>query len=58
MATAVEAGCTGPRVLRTDSQFSNAGVIAACRRTAARFSSHLPREPSIKRAVAAIDDTT
>ncbi|QHC25046.1 hypothetical protein [Streptomyces sp. GS7] len=32
LATAVEAGCTGIRILRADSQFYNAGVIAACRR--------------------------
>ncbi|MFB7190213.1 transposase [Streptomyces sp. NPDC056230] len=31
LATAVEAGCTGTRILRADSQFYNAGVIAACR---------------------------
>lgn len=30
LATAFEAGCTGTRVLRADSQFYNAGVIAAC----------------------------
>jgi hypothetical protein len=30
LATAVEAGCTGTRILRADSQFYNAGVIAAC----------------------------
>lgn len=32
LATAREAGCTGLRILRADSQFYNAGVIAACRR--------------------------
>jgi len=38
LATAAEAGCTGTRILRADSQFYNAGVIAACRRAGARFS--------------------
>lgn len=38
LATAAEAGCTGTRILRADSQFYNAGVIAACRRADARFS--------------------
>lgn len=38
LATAAEAGCTGPRILRADSQFYNAGVIAACRRAGAHFS--------------------
>ncbi|GAA4998577.1 hypothetical protein GCM10023335_10260 [Streptomyces siamensis] len=31
LATAIEAGCIGTRILRADSQFYNAGVIAACR---------------------------
>ncbi|MGW1550803.1 transposase [Streptomyces sp. NPDC002346] len=38
LATAVEAGCTGTRILRADSQFYNAGVISACRRAGAHFS--------------------
>ncbi|MGP4053164.1 IS1380 family transposase, partial [Streptomyces sp. 2A115] len=54
LATAVEAGCTGLRILRADSQFYNAGVIAACRRTGARFSITTAMNPSIKRAVLAI----
>ncbi|MYU18184.1 hypothetical protein GTZ78_47770 [Streptomyces sp. SID8361] len=41
LATAVEAGCTGLRILRADSQFYNAGVIAACRQTPA------PASPSL-----------
>uniref|UniRef100_UPI000FEBC030 IS1380 family transposase n=1 Tax=Streptomyces cavernae TaxID=2259034 RepID=UPI000FEBC030 len=57
LATAAEAGCTGTRLLRADSQFYNAGVIAACRRTGARFSITCGMNPSVKRAVLAIDDT-
>ncbi|MFE4888905.1 transposase, partial [Streptomyces sp. NPDC056701] len=38
LSTAVEAGCTGTRILRADSQFYNAGVISACRRAGAHFS--------------------
>jgi len=57
LATAREAGCTGLRILRADSQFYNAGVIAACRRAGARFSITTGMNPSIKRAIAAIPDT-
>ncbi|MGI5516635.1 IS1380 family transposase [Streptomyces sp. CA-106131] len=56
LATATEAGCTGLRVLRADSQFYNAGVIAACRRAKARFSITCGMNPSIKRAVLAVPD--
>ncbi|MEU0009470.1 hypothetical protein ABZ079_35980 [Streptomyces sp. NPDC006314] len=42
LATATEAGCTGIRVLRADSQFYNASVIAACRWAGARFSVTTP----------------
>ncbi|WP_326812611.1 IS1380 family transposase [Streptomyces scopuliridis] len=56
LATAREAGCTGIRILRADSQFYNAGVIAACRRTGAHFSITTGMNPSIKRAIAAIPD--
>ncbi|MGI5513815.1 IS1380 family transposase [Streptomyces sp. CA-106131] len=56
LATAAEAGCTGLRVLRADSQFYNAGVIAACRRAGAHFSITAGMNPSIKRAILAIPD--
>ncbi|MGW9033210.1 IS1380 family transposase, partial [Streptomyces sp. NPDC055722] len=56
LATAAEAGCTGTRILRADSQFYNAGVIAACRRAGAHFSITTGMNPSIKRAVLAIPD--
>jgi hypothetical protein len=56
LATAVEAGCTGIRILRADSQFYNAGVIAVCRRAGARFSLTWGMNPSIKRAVLGIPE--
>jgi hypothetical protein len=56
LATAVEAGCTGMRILRADSQFYNAGVIAACHRAGAHFSITTGMNPSIKRAVHSIPD--
>ncbi|MET8539011.1 IS1380 family transposase, partial [Streptomyces sp. NPDC005065] len=56
LATAREAGCTGTRILRADSQFYNAGVIAACRRAGAHFSLTTGMNPSIKRAVLGIPD--
>ncbi len=56
LATAVEAGCTGTRILRADSQFYNAGVISACCRAGAHFSITCGMNPSIKRAVLAIPD--
>ncbi|WP_344570945.1 transposase, partial [Streptomyces axinellae] len=56
LATGVEAGCTGTRILRADSQFYNAGVIAACRRAGARFSISTGMNPSVKRAVLAVPD--
>ncbi|MFJ1551924.1 transposase, partial [Streptomyces sp. NPDC088246] len=56
LATAVETGCTGTRILRADSQFYNAGVISACRRAGAHFSITCGMNPSIKRAVLSIPD--
>ncbi|MEU1268411.1 IS1380 family transposase [Streptomyces sp. NPDC005799] len=56
LATAREVGCTGLRILRADAQFYNAGVIAACRRAGARFSITCGMNPSVKRAVLAIDE--
>ncbi len=56
LATAVEAGCTGTRILRADSQFYNAGVISACRRAGAHFSITCGMNPSIKRAIHTLPD--
>ncbi|AGP53167.1 hypothetical protein M271_07735 [Streptomyces rapamycinicus NRRL 5491] len=57
LATARGIGCTGMRILRADSQFYNAGVIAACRRAGARFSITCGMNPSVRRVVLAIPDT-
>jgi hypothetical protein len=56
LATCDQTGCTGIRVVRADSQFYNADVVAACRRAGARFSITTGMNPSIKRAIAAISD--
>jgi hypothetical protein len=56
LATAPQVGATGLRVLRADSQFYNADVVAACRRTGTCFSITTGANPSIKRAIAAIDE--
>ncbi|MFE7046057.1 IS1380 family transposase [Streptomyces atratus] len=54
LATAREAGCTGTRTLRADSQFYNTALIAACRRAGAHFSITTGMNPSIKQAVHSI----
>jgi hypothetical protein len=54
LATAVEAGCTGMRLLRADSKFYTAGVVATCSRAGARFSITTGMNPSIKRAIIGI----
>jgi hypothetical protein len=54
LATSTEVGCTGIRLLRADSQFYNADVVAACRRAGAHFSITCGMNPSIKRAIATI----
>ncbi|MFG2091256.1 MULTISPECIES: transposase [unclassified Spirillospora] len=56
LATAPQVGATGIRVLRADSQFYNADVVAACRRADARFSITCGMNPSIKRAISAIGE--
>src|SRR5690606_24941316 len=56
LATSTQIGATGVRVLRADSQFYNADVVAACRRADARFSITCGMNPSIKRAIAAIGE--
>ncbi|WP_165984075.1 IS1380 family transposase [Streptomyces sp. YIM 98790] len=56
LAGAIEAGCTGIRILRADSQFYNADVVAACRRAGTHFSITTGMNPSIKRAIAAIPE--
>jgi hypothetical protein len=56
LAAAPQAGATGLRVLRADSQFYNADVVAACHRAGTCFSITTGSNPSIKRAIAAIDE--
>jgi hypothetical protein len=56
LSTAPQAGATGLRVLRADSQFYNADVVAACQRADTCFSITTGMNPSIKRAIAAIDE--
>lgn len=56
LATAAEAGCTKVPILRADSQFYNAKVIAAFRRASPHFSLTTGMNPSIKRAVLGIPD--
>jgi hypothetical protein len=54
IATAREAGCTGLIVVRMDSAYYVAKVIAAIRRAGARFSVTVPMDPKVKAAIAAI----
>jgi len=49
------AGATGILIMRGDSAFYSAGVIAACRRAGAHFSVTAKMDPKIKAAIAAID---
>ena len=56
LATSTQIGATGVRVLRADSQFYNADVVAACRRADARFSITTGMNPSIKRAITCIGE--
>jgi hypothetical protein len=48
------AGATGLRIVRADSKFYTAAVVAACRRTGAHFSLTTGSNPSIDAAIAAI----
>jgi len=54
LATAPQAGATGIRVMRADSKFYTADVVAACRRAGTCFSITTGSNLSIKRAIAAI----
>ncbi|WP_200825039.1 transposase [Nonomuraea solani] len=56
IGTARQAGCTGTLILRGDSAFYNAGVIAACRDNDTRFSVTAKLDPRVKAAIAAIDE--
>jgi hypothetical protein len=54
LATAEKAGCAGMRIVRADSKFYSADVVAACRRRGAYFSLSTGVNPSIAAAIAGI----
>jgi hypothetical protein len=54
LAVAAQIGCTGIRIVRADSKFYTADVVAACRRAGAHFSLTTGMNPSIAAAIAAI----
>ncbi|WP_090929366.1 IS1380 family transposase [Nonomuraea jiangxiensis] len=54
IGTARQAGCTGTLVLRGDSAFYGAEVIAACRDHDTRFSVTAKLDPKVKAAIATI----
>lgn len=56
IATARDCGCTGTIIVRMDSAFYNAAVIAAIRAQGARFSVTAPMNASIRAAIAAIPE--
>lgn len=56
LATAGQAGCTGVRIVRADSKFYSADVVAACRRGGAHFSVSTGMNASISAAIATIGD--
>ncbi|MCQ4083149.1 IS1380 family transposase [Streptomyces sp. RB6PN25] len=58
LAIAKDAGGTGIRLVRADSKFYTADVVAACRRAGAHFSLTTGMNPSIAAAIARIDETT
>lgn len=58
LAAAKQAGATGTMVVRADSQFYNADVVAACRRADARFSVTVRMNPHVAAAISAIGEDT
>ena len=56
VGTARDCGCTGTIIVRLDSAFYSAAVIAAIRAGDARFSVTVPMNASIRAAIAAIPD--
>jgi hypothetical protein len=56
IATARECGCTGMIIVRADSAYYAAGVIAAIRRGGARFSVTVPMNSKVTAAIAAIGE--
>ena len=56
IATARACGCTGTVIVRADSAYYAAEIIAAVRRGGARFSVTIPMNPKVRAAVAAIGE--
>lgn len=56
LAVAAQAGCTGIRIVRADSKFYTADVVAACHRVGAHFSLTTGMNPSITTAITTIGD--
>ena len=56
ITTARRCGATGPILVRSDSAYCTAAVIAAIHRTGARFSVGIGLNPVVRRAITAIDD--
>ena len=56
LAVAKDAGGTGIRLVRADSKFYTADVVASCRRAGARFSLTTGMNPSIAAAITRIPD--
>ena len=55
IATARAAGVSGQILVRGDSAYGTAAVVAACRRAGARFSLVLTKNPAVAAAIDAID---
>ena len=56
IATARRCGATVPILVRSDSAYCTAAIVAAIRRAGARFSLGIALNPPVRRAIAAIDD--
>ncbi|MBF8193666.1 transposase [Nonomuraea sp. K274] len=56
ITTARAAGCSGTLVMRGDSAFYSADVVAACRDQDVRFSVTATLDPKVKATIATIDD--
>ncbi|MEI2716398.1 MAG: IS1380 family transposase [Candidatus Nanopelagicales bacterium] len=56
IATARRCGASGPILVRSDSAYCSAAIIAAISKAGARFSTGIGMNPNVRRAIAAIDD--
>jgi hypothetical protein len=56
IGTARDAGCTGKIIVRMDSAYYNAAVIATIRRNGAHFSVTVPMNSSVRSAIAGIGE--